>query len=285
MVISRAALPADAKEWQMKYFLKTCYSGPVSGAASFALLAALVFSAPAAAHFQTIIPSDDIVTAEEPREIALDMRFFHPFEGHVMEMAPPARFGMLARGETLDLLPLLQQKSIDGMSAYEAKVEIKRPGDVVFYVEPAPYWEPAEDVFIVHYTKTVVNALGLESGWDAEVGLKAEIVPLTRPYGLWTGNVFTGVVKFNGKPAPGVPVEVEYFNIGGVVKAPADPFIAQVVKTDANGVFAYAMPRAGWWGFAALGEDDRTLTGPDGAEKHIEIGAVLWVRTVDMGGD
>lgn len=48
-----------------------------------------------------------------------------------------------------------------------------------------------------------MNALGLEEGWDSEIGLETEIVPLTRPYGLWTGNVFTGMVKDpNGKNKP-----------------------------------------------------------------------------------
>lgn len=56
-------------------------------------------------------------------------------------------------------------------------------------MEPKPYFEPAEDCYIIHYTKTVVSAFGLE-GWDRELGLKTEIVPLTRPFGLYAGNVF-----------------------------------------------------------------------------------------------
>jgi len=54
-----------------------------------------------------------------------------------------------------------------------------------------------------------------------------------------------------------------------------------VVKADANGVFSYAMPRAGWWGFAALNEADWKIK-HNGEEKGVEIGAVFWVRTVDM---
>ena len=139
----------------------------------------------------------------------------------------------------------------------------------------------SEDSFIVHYTKVIVNAFGLEAGWDEELGLKTEIVPLTRPYGLYTGNVFQGIVKVNGEPAPFTEVEVEYFNEGGKVKAPADPMITQVVKTDTNGVFTYAMPKTGWWGFAALNEDENTMT-RDGKEYPVEIGAVIWVQTHNM---
>jgi len=37
--------------------------------------------APAYAHFQMIIPSDEIVSAGESRELTLDLLFTHPFEG------------------------------------------------------------------------------------------------------------------------------------------------------------------------------------------------------------
>ncbi len=66
-----------------------------------------------------------------------------------------------------------------------------------------------------------------------------------------------------------------------MVKAPADPFVTQVVKADGNGVVTYAMPRAGWGGFAALGDASWKLK-KDGKPKDVEIGAVYWVHTVDM---
>ncbi|MDD2468761.1 MAG: DUF4198 domain-containing protein, partial [Desulfobulbus sp.] len=80
-------------------------------------------------------------------------------------------------------------------------------------------------------------------------------------------------------------VEIEYLNESKdnpkKVLPPSDPFITQVVKTDANGIFTYAMPRAGWWGFAALSTADWTLK-HDGADKPVELGAVMWVHTTDM---
>lgn len=234
----------------------------------------------ASAHFGVIIPSDDIVSQGESRKITLDVKFIHPMEGNYMNMEKPRRFGVLLRGKKTDLLPTLKEKKVHGFTTWEARYTVRRPGDHVFYVEPAPYWEPAEQSFIVHYTKVIVNALGMEAGWDQPVGLKTEIVPLTRPYGLWTGNVFQGVVMVDGKPAPFTEVEVEYLNTDGV-KIPSDPYVTQVVKADADGVFTYAMPRAGWWGFAALNEDDRKIE-RDGKAYPVEIGAVLWIRTRDM---
>jgi cobalt/nickel transport protein len=233
------------------------------------------------AHFQGLIPSDDMVTKSDSKTISLDVIFLHPFEGLYMNMAKPAKFGVMVRGKKTDLLETLREKKIGEFSAWQANYTVKTPGDHIFYVEPKPYWEQAEDCFIVHYAKVVVNSLGVEVGWDEEVGLKTEIVPLTRPYGLWTGNVFQGIVKVNGKPIPGTEVEVEYYNRDGKVEAPADPMVTQVVKTDANGVFTYAVPKAGWWTFAALSLDEEKMK-HKGEKKPVEIGAVLWVKVHDM---
>lgn len=251
----------------------------------------LLAVAPALAHFGTLIPSDDIISQGDSRTLTLQLKFIHPMELHYMNLVKPKRFGVVAGGKKTDLLGTL--KSTKGKapaqtkeySAWTADYKIKRPGVYQFFMEPAPYWEPAEDCFIIHYTKVAVSAFGQEKGWDEPLGLETEIVPLTRPFGLWTGNVFTGQVLLKGKPVPGAEVEVEYLNESpgnpGIVKAPADPYVTQIVKADQNGVFTYAMPRAGWWGFAALNEADRKLN-HEGSPKNIEIGAVYWVKTIDM---
>jgi cobalt/nickel transport protein len=241
----------------------------------------LLFFSVSWAHFGMIIPSDDIVGKEDKKVITLTIKFIHPFEGDYMNMEMPKAFGVMVGGAKQDLLKTLQKKDVKKFTTWGTSYQIKSPGDYAFYVEPAPYWEPAEESFIVHYTKVIVNALGLEEGWDEEVGLETEIVPLTRPYGLWAGNVFQGVVKVDGKPVPHAEVEVEYYNEGGRIKPPAESYITQVIKADQNGVFTYAMPKAGWWGFAALNTADYTLA-HEGKEYPVEIGAVLWVRTRDM---
>ncbi len=255
------------------------------------LLALVALPAAAWAHFGVIVPSNTTVTQDDPKSITLELKFIHPMEMQYMEMEKPKRFGVFHKGESHDLLGSL--KSAKGKGAdqertftfWKADFDIKRPGDYTFFMEPAPYWEPAEDKFIVHYTKVCVNALGLEEGWDDPVGLDTEIVPLTRPYGLWAGNLFTGRVLVEGKPVPHAEIEVEYLNAppenGQPVQIPADPFVTQVVKADENGVFSYAMPRAGWWGFAALTDAPGKLV-KDGQPKDVEWGAVYWVHTVDM---
>jgi len=248
------------------------------------VISVLLAVMPLAGHFQMIVPSEDIVVNQAKSTIAIDCRFCHPFEGEILNMVYPSEFGVVIRGgDKMDLRNTLSEYDIGGLSAWRTEYRMNQPGDHVFYVVPEPYWEPAEGVFIIHYTKVVVNGFGLESGWDVEVGMKTEIVPLTRPYGLYAGNVFQGMVLVDGKAAPYTEVEVEYYNEEGKYTPPGPPFITQVVKTDANGVFSYAMPVAGWWGFAALNEAEVSIVNEtDGEAYPVEIGALIWVKTVEM---
>lgn len=259
--------------------------------AAACILLVFLLSPLAHAHFGAIVPSNDIVTQEDPKSVTLELKFIHPLEMHYMDLEKPKAFGVMHKGGKESILNALEKVEGKGpeqdrsFSQWKASYTIKRPGDYTFFMEPVPYWEPAEDKFIVHYTKVCVNALGLEEGWDKPVGLETEIVPMTRPYGLWTGNLFTAQVLLKGKPVPNAEIEVEYLNESpgnmGIVKAPSDPFVTQVVKADKNGVFSYAMPRAGWWGFAALSDASWKLK-KDGKPKDVEIGAVYWVHTTDM---
>jgi len=241
-----------------------------------------IHALPAVAHFQEILPSNDVLP--DGGKVTLDLIFTHPMEGGpVMEMKKPKRVGALVDGKTLDLTGGLKATKKQGAKAWSLTHELKEPGAAIFFVEPEPYWEQAENKYIVHYAKVVVDGFASGKGWDEKIGLPVEIEPLTRPTGLWTGNLFRGVVLKDGKPVPFAEVEVEYVNDGSV-KAPNDAFNTQVIKADANGTFAYAMPRAGWWGFAALIEDDKPAKSPDGKEAKTELGGLIWVKTTDMTG-
>jgi cobalt/nickel transport protein len=125
-----------------------------------------------------------------------------------MEPVKPKIFSVWANGNKLDLLDSIKPTQVMDHKAWQLDYQIKRPGIYIFYMEPQPYWEPAEDVFIIHYTKTVVTAFGDDEGWDEEIGLKTEIVPLSKPFGLYAGNIFPGIVKLNGKSIPFAEVTV-----------------------------------------------------------------------------
>jgi cobalt/nickel transport protein len=235
---------------------------------------------PAQAHFGMLIPSNDVVLDKASSQVRLALSFSHPMEGEGMDMARPMAFGVRNGEQATDLLPTLKPARIMGHAAWTADYQFQRPGLAIFHVRPAPYFEPAEDKFIEHLTKVIVPAFGEEEGWDTPLGLPAEIVPLTRPFGNYAGNLFSAQVLVDGKPVPGVEVEVEHYNQRPAYEAPNPHLVTQVVKTDANGVFHYAVPFAGWWGFAALTEAPTTLK-HQGVDKPVERGAVLWTRFVD----
>ena len=250
-----------------------------AAAAGFAVLA--LAPTVALAHFQEIIPQADIVAEDGDRTVSLDLTFTHPMEGGpVMEMGKPVRVGVVSPAGREDLTKALAAvKKGEGKTAYTLSHKLKEPADYVFFIEPAPYWEPGEGKNIIHYAKVVVD-LGSGEGWDKPVGLPVEIEPLVRPYGLWTGNLFRGIVRKDGKPVPFAEIEVEWKNDGSV-RPPSDPFVTQVIKADAQGQFAYAMPRAGWWGFAALVEG-KPGKNPAGKTVPTELGGLIWVKAVDM---
>ena len=231
----------------------------------------------AGAHFGMVIPSDTMVMQEDARSIGVTLSFSHPMEMVGMDLVKPKVFSVRANGEMQDLLSQLQATNVMDHQAWKASYGIKRPGVYMFVMEPQPYWEPAEDCYIIHYTKTVVTAFGDDEGWDEEVGLATEIVPLSKPYGLYAGNLFQGIVKLGGKAMPYAEVEIEFYNQDMKATAPTDYMVTQTIKADSNGVFSYAAPKPGWWGFAALNTADYKLKA-DGEDKDVELGAVIWVK-------
>lgn len=241
----------------------------------FSALLLLTIAQPSVAHFGMIIPADPAVTPQK-RTIQLNLSFSHPFEETGMDLMKPAHFYVVKDHEKTDLLNDLHKTQIMNHLGWQIDFPVKRPGVYQFVMEPSPYWEPTEDIFIIHYTRVIIPAFGSEDGWDHPLGLATEIVPLLRPFGNYAGNTFTGQVLLAGKPVPGAEVEVELYNQNQRVKAASPYHITQVVKADTTGVFSFTCPISGWWGFSALNSADYTLKNPAGEEKHVELGAVLW---------
>lgn len=238
---------------------------------------------PAFAHFGMVIPDQPIIT-QDAKSTKITLSFSHPFENVGMDLVKPSKFSVLANGISTDLLPALQPAQVMDKQAWSTNYTFTRPGIYQFIMEPTPYWEPAEDLSIIHYTKTIVPAFGDDVGWDEPAGLPTEIVPMLRPFGNYAGNSFCGQVLLKGNPVPGAEVEVEFYNQGAKYQAPTDYHITQVIKADSNGIFSFTCPLAGWWGFAALNEADYTIKDPDGNEKGVELGAVLWVYFNEYAG-
>ncbi len=241
-----------------------------------ATLVATLFGGNSFAHFGMVIPEESIIT-QQKKDTIFELAFAHPFENIGMDLVKPKSFTVTAHGKTTDITQNLSQATFMDHKAWKTNFSFKRPGVYQFVMEPTPYWEPAEDVSIIHYTKTIIPVFGDDEGWDEPVGIATEIVPIMRPFGNYAGNSFSGQVLLGGVPAGGAEVEVELYNKDNTLHAPSDYHVTQVVKADQNGVFSFTCPRPGWWGFAALSEADYTIKDPDGQEKGVEIGAVLWI--------
>ena len=252
------------------------------------------------AHFQMVYTPESAL--EKGGDLPLKLVFTHPFaDEHTMDMGLQADktregvvdFFVVHKEKKTDLKGTLKDIKFTGSHnagmGYETTYKARSLGDYVFALTPAPYYEANEDAYLQQITKMVVNVAGAPTDWDAELGLKAEIVPLTKPYSIWAGSTFTGIVKSEGKPVPFAEIEVEYINHDidikknmtnkkGKYTAPQDSFVTIGIKADANGVFTFGIPKAGWWGFAALG------VGPDKEYKGKELSqdAVIWVQAKEM---
>ncbi len=248
----------------------------------FVALCLVCQAGPAAAHFGMAIPSRPVVEAQKDEGITVTFRFWHPFENVGMNLETPAAVTLYHDGKTLDLTRSLVPGQERGHTIQSLHYKLDRPGLYTFVMQPKPYFEPTEDRFIVHYTKVMVPAFGLDDGWDRPLGLPVEIVPLAKPFALYAGNVFQGRVFEGGKAVPGAEVEVEFYP-GPSLKgtAPNEFMTTQTVKADNAGMFTYAPPKAGWWGFAALREGPKKIA-YEGKDKDVEIGGVIWVHVEEF---
>jgi len=241
------------------------------------LFITLIFPSICFAHFGAVIPSRTMCD-QFHRKIKILFAFMHPFEWNSMNFdIEKAVILNMTTGKKEVITNLLKKTTFIGHRAWKTEYRIKRPGVYCIYMIPKPYWEPAEDHYIKHITKTYVAAFGEEEGWERPVGLETEIVPLTRPFGLYAGNVFRGRVYFYGKPAPYRRVEIEYYNKDGKLKAANEYMVTLVVETDEMGYFSFSPPYPGWWAFSAISTAPYTIK-HNGKEKEVELGAVLWVK-------
>ena len=267
----------------------------------FAVLMTLFFVTPSLAHFQMLYTPESAL--ERGGEMTLKLVFTHPFDaGHTMDMEPVQEFYVMQqRGEEgeakkVDLKEYLKEISWESLSnkgkAYEAVLPaqvVRSMGDFVFVLVPTPYYEASDEEYIQQFTKMILNVGGIPGNWHQPVGLPAEIVPLDKPYANWTGGIFRGVAMSNGQPVPNAELEIEYLNhtpdMGKnafekepKIKAPHSAFETLGIRANDRGEFAIGLPKAGWWGIAALG------VGPedDYKSKGLAQEAVLWIQVTDI---
>lgn len=256
----------------------------------------LMITGMAWSHVQLMVPTNESMDSQKGAVRTMDIRFVEhaSLNGPLLPMGEPRQYGVLLNGDKRDLKPTLQAVKESGKTRYTSRFKMKEAGAHVMYLEPAPYWEPAEQVMVTHFTKVIFNSCGAglktEShmgwenweGWDQMVGFPVEIEPSLNCTALWTGSVFRGTVYVKGKPAAFSRVEVEYYNENLDVKQPNKSYITQIIKTDAHGQFSFALLKQGWWAFTAIPESTEKTMNPEGEEVSAEMGGVLIVHANDM---
>ncbi|MBQ7586314.1 MAG: DUF4198 domain-containing protein [Desulfovibrionaceae bacterium] len=183
-------------------------------------------------------------------------------------------------------------KNANKFKAFSVSVpqkDLNGSGDYIFCAIPDYYYDQEADAYLQQITKLIINIGGVPGNFHEPCGLPCEIVPLVKPYALWTGNIFKGRVLSQGKPVPNAEIEVEYLNHqinfrkNTLVKKrsinyPNNVFKTQTIYADDQGYFSFGLPRSGWWGFAALN------VGPEQKYqgKDLSQDAVIWVQAHDM---
>lgn len=243
------------------------------------LLLALVAGPCAQAHFPILIHDADLAATNGP--VTVIYATGHPFE---LEMEPAPRPDRLiyldSRGQTTNLTAGIQAALFRGDTngrAWQLRFEPPR-GDGLLALDSAASEDAAQKTVYREYVKVCLHR-GRQDGWDRRTGQPLEIVPLTRPYGLRAGMVFTGKLMRGDSPVTNTEVYYERLNERrpSSNSPPPEPLITFAVRTDGNGQFTVALPDVGWWILAAY-LDDLGKVRDDGKEHRLEGFAALWVR-------
>lgn len=186
----------------------------------------------------------------------------------------PQKDGAL-QPERSDLLGDMEEISYLGHKAWGINIAFDRPGLYQFIAESRPRWDKTAGRFVQQTAKTILPVLGQSRGWDEAAGLRFEIVPLTRPFGLTAPALFSGRVMLNGKPLARSLVRMERINTDRK-NAQSEWHKDMQAVTDAGGQFVFLLGQPGWWGCSATAAGD-PMKGPDGQNSELELGALLWI--------
>lgn len=251
---------------------------PVLPIVLFAVCAWLA-SLTARAHFPILIHDAELGATNGV--VTITVAAGHPFELEMEAAPPPERLWALdARGRVTNLTAALQPTLFRGdtnAGAWQVRFEPAR-GDTVIALDGVQEVDRALKSLYREYVKVCLHR-GLQGGWNQRTGQPLEIVPLTRPYGLRAGMVFSGRLLRGDAPVADAEVYCERLNDRRPAAAqwPPEPLITFVVRTDADGRFVVSLPDAGWWVLGAYAEDLGKVRHQN-EEYRLEGFAGLWLK-------
>jgi cobalt/nickel transport protein len=211
----------------------------------------LLFSATTvSAHFNFALPNEWSMNQANANEIQLI--WGHPYEGIYFD-APVVENAKVLKpnGTESDLTPTeITVTGAEGSAkAWEVTFTPDIKGDYIIYADFEALVVEEEEVAWEDHVKAIIHYKTSE-GWDQTTGQIMEIVPLTKPYGLEEGFIFTGKVLYNGIPLADAPIEIEMFYPVGVCteeNLPEEPMVTRETKSDPNGIFSFTLDEPGVW--------------------------------------
>lgn len=266
-----------------------------SSRAGVALAALIVgLSGAAFAHYPLVETAEGLVAPNKPVEFLISSG--HPFMndrvdapkvGRVGVYPPQRRFRDLTKKVT-------ETKTAAGTSAYRLVHTPTFSGDWIYSFHCGETLEKPQRR-VTDYVKLILHVRtesGAQIGWRQTVGDPLEIVPLTRPYLIPVGSVFSGKVVFN------VPAGPRDFDarpmVEGVVEAesytpdrrPGHAYLPENrlgVVTNDRGAFNITLPTAGWWMITVAtdggpGEQGLSPLGQRRAALWVQVGGTVYDR-------
>jgi cobalt/nickel transport protein len=254
------------------------------------LLLVLGWIQPIQAHFPILIHDADLTATNGP--VTVTYATGHPFELELEPAARPERVRWLdRRGRATDVTASLAKTSYRADTNAIAWQFVFDPAmdDLLVALDSETSSDPRQKTLYREYVKLWLYR-GRQESWQQRTGQPLEIVPLTRPYGLLPGTVFTGRLMRGDQPVADTEIYAERLSDQrpDPGSLPPEPLITFVVRTDGEGRFALTLIDPGWWVFGAY-VDDLGSVSHQGETWRLEGFAGAWVRVEERrrlgGGD
>ncbi len=252
------------------------------------LLALVLISAhPAQAYFLVLTQENGHGYATVGQEVRWFLFRGEPFQGIVRDLLPPKAFMALPNGKkepvALSIVNVKDYATGKERRGYRPHYTPTQKGDYYLCLVSQPAFVQEVGEVWQEFTKVPLH-VAVETSWPKPVGLKAEIIPLTRPYGLEAGAVFRGQVLYQGKPVKDALVQFTYYHGYFLPQKDlpkqqgGDTDLARMypsVRTDTEGLFTVYLNKAGWWLISARLPQGYTTLG--GQRFPLILRASIWL--------